>query len=331
MRILAYVPEYVGYGRNAGAEMTLHELLYALRLRGHHILVQLSGPTKATEPYVIDGIKVQPYGSKQDLIFQSTDCDLIITHLHAAERATLVGGMRGIPTVQYVHNSHITTHQAFEVGPTLGVFNTEWIKNEFSSRPGDIVVHPAVRPATYATGRGKAVTLINLWRNKGVSLFYELARRNPEVPFLGVLGGYEQQVVEDLPNVTILENQEDIREAYKLTKVLLMPSAYESYGRVAIEAAASGIPTIASPTPGLKEALGEGGLFVDSPSTNIPGGNPGPWSDAQFDAWDKALKDLLKPARYGKQSKLALEHSAEVWSQTELELIAFCEATERLV
>ena len=37
----------------------------------------------------------------------------------------------------------------------------------------------------------------------------------------------------------------------------------ESYGRVAVEAACCGIPTIAHPTPGLVESLGEAGIFVD--------------------------------------------------------------------
>jgi len=41
-----------------------------------------------------------------------------------------------------------------------------------------------------------------------------------------------------------------------------MPSAYESWGRTGIEAAASGIPTIAHPTPGLLESLGKSGTFV---------------------------------------------------------------------
>lgn len=330
MNILAYLPEYVGYDHNAGAELTMHELLYALRLRGHHVTVLLSDRTSVTEPYVIDGIKVQPYASKRDINYMARDFDLIISHLHAAERATLVGNILGVKTVQYVHNSHISTHVALSADPSLAVFNTTWLQEEMGHRGKQLVVHPAVRPANYKTDRGKAVTLINLWRNKGVALFYELAKRNPDTQFLGVRGGYEEQFIRILPNVDILDNQADIREAYKRTKVLLVPSAYESYGRVALEAAASGIPTIAAPTPGLREALGENGVFVDAPQTSIPGGDPGPWTDDQFDLWDAALKRMLTPASFGKKSKLALERSAEVWEETRAELAAFCDAIERL-
>lgn len=332
MNILAYLPHYVGYNHNAGAELTMHELLYALRLRGHHITVLLSehGPANEVGPYVIDGIKVQPYASKKDLNYMARDFDVIISHLGGAERATLTANVLGIKNVQYVHNSHISTHVALSAGPDLAVFNTEWLQAEMGYRGRQLVVHPAIRPANYKTERGKAVTLINLWRNKGVPLFYELARRNPDIDFLGVIGGYETQVIEDLPNVTILENQEDIREAYKRTKVLLMPSAYESYGRVALEAAASGIPTIASPTLGLREALGEAGTYVDAPQTNVPGSDPGPWTGDHYDLWNAALKKMLTPASFGKKAKAASDRSAAVWSQTEAELKAFCEAIERL-
>ena len=332
MNILAYLPQYVGYGRNAGAELTMHELLYAMRLRGHHITVLLSDITEANEsgPYVIDGIKVQPYAGKRDINYMARDFDLIISHLSSAERATLVANITGIPSVQYVHNDHVSTHVALSADPTLAVFNTDWIQKSMGFEGRGLVVHPAVRPTSYQTDRGRAVTLINLWRNKGVHLFYELAKRNPTIEFLGVKGGYQTQRIEDLPNVTILENQDDIREAYKLTKVLLMPSAYESYGRVALEAAASGIPTLSSGTPGLREALGDDGIFLDSPSTSIPGGDPGQWTEEQIDAWDVALKKMLTPASYGKKSKLALERSAEVWEGTRTELQAFCETIERL-
>src|SRR5262245_26869051 len=104
MRILAYLPQYVGYDHNAGVELTMHEMLFALRMRGHSIQVQLSDRAPVDGPYVIDGIKVQPYGSKNDLVLQSLNADLIISHLHPAERASLVAGMRGLPSVQYIHN-----------------------------------------------------------------------------------------------------------------------------------------------------------------------------------------------------------------------------------
>jgi hypothetical protein len=104
--------------------------------------------------------------------------------------------------------------------------------------------------------------------------------RFPSVPFIGVKGGYGTQFIpEVIPgNVTVYEPMQDMRSIYAQTKIVLMPSSYESWGRVAIEAAASGIPTIAADTPGLREALGATGYFL--PATDI-------------DAWSTAVEHLL--------------------------------------
>lgn len=332
MDILAYLPAYVGYDHNAGAELTMHEMLVALRLRGHRVTVLLSQPIPDNSPYVIDGIKVQTYASKHDLVHNAYENDLIISHLACAERAAFVAEARKIPIVQLIHNDHWSTFQGLEAGCDLVVYNSDQIADKYSSySTPSIVLHPPVRPSVYGGDRGKKVTLVNLWRNKGAALFYELAKRNPNIEFLGVKGGYETQIVEELPNVTIMENTGDIRTAYRQTKVVLVPSAYESYGRVALEAAASGIPAIVSPTPGLKEALGSGATFVDAPSVDIPGSKPEEWTETQIDAWDKALKKVLTPAGYGKASKAALARSQEVWLQTETELTTFVEKVEGLV
>lgn len=330
MRILASLPQYVGYNHNAGAELTMHEMLFALRQRGHNITVLLSDRIAEVDtPFVIDGIKVQPYASKNDLAFHTLETDLVISHLHSAERASLVANLRGIPSVQYIHNTHVTTHQALEANPQLTVFNTDWIQKAFAHRGNSMVLHPAVRPDNYRSTTGGAITLVNLWRNKGVDLFYALAERNPHLSFLGVQGGYEEQQIRELPNVGILPNLADIREAYRLTKVLLMPSAYESYGRCALEAAASGIPTIASPTLGLQEALSGAGYYANAPQTSIPGGDPGPWTDDQIDEWDTALRVVL--ANYEDHQAQAAYRSAQVWSQTKQELDSFCMKVEGLV
>jgi glycosyltransferase involved in cell wall biosynthesis len=171
-----------------------------------------------------------------------------------------------------------------------------------------MVARPAVSPDRYKVSRGKSVTLINLWPDKGAEIFYKMAEEFPEVPFLGVIGGYGEQVIRDLPNVTIMEHTPDMKKVYGDTKILLMPSKYESYGRVGVEAMASGIPVIAHPTEGLRESLGDAGTFVDR---DLPG------------EWKTALSGLLKPARYGKMSKLATTRSELLYKQssTELEMI----------
>jgi len=130
-----------------------------------------------------------------------------------------------------------------------------------------MVLHPPVWPHEHATRPGGAVTLVNLNENKGVHVFEHLAMLFPDVPFLGVKGGYGDQLTAGLTshtNVQIIESTSDMRgRVWSRTRVLLVPSLYESYGMVALEAMASGIPVIAHPTPGLREALGPAGIFAD--------------------------------------------------------------------
>ncbi|MFZ4156354.1 glycosyltransferase [Streptomyces pseudogriseolus] len=76
-----------------------------------------------------------------------------------------------------------------------------------------------------------------------------------------------------------------------------MPSLYESWGRVAIEAFASGIPVIAHPTPGLVESLGDAGIFA--------------YRD-DLGAWIHALHALKDPANWTQASLRVRARSIEL-------------------
>jgi len=89
---------------------------------------------------------------------------------------------------------------------------------------------------------------------------------------------------------------------------LLMPSLYESYGRTAVEALVSGIPVIASPTPGLKESLGDAGIFCDAEKP---------------EQWVEAIKSLDDPETYKAQSKKCIERFKVIKAETEKELKGF--------
>ena len=117
----------------------------------------------------------------------------------------------------------------------------------------------------YTTGRTEAeyITLINCNDRKGGQMLIDLARRMPDRKFLGVIGQYGDQLIDNtLPNLTYHAHTSQIRDIYARTRIVIMPSVYESYGRVAVEAACAGIPVICNDTEGLTEALGELGLYA---------------------------------------------------------------------
>jgi glycosyltransferase involved in cell wall biosynthesis len=285
MRVLAMVHGYPPT-HNAGAEVTLHTELRHLAARGHEVHVLLSRPSKRHAVYTLDGVTVHPRRSQGDPygFFGTQDLhpDVVISHLENTARASCLAGDFDVSSVHLVHNNHAFTKDYYLRLPVhLAVFNTDWIADEYvehwQSRwgrkkppPRHIVIHPPVVADDYQVKHGDRITLINLNEEKGGELFWELADELPDRKFLGVRGSYGNQVIADhpdtFPNVELLPVQRPDQMAEKVyarTKLLLMPSSYESYGRTAIEAAHCGIPTIAHPTPGLIEALGEAGTFVD--------------------------------------------------------------------
>lgn len=215
--------------------------------------------------------------------------------------------------------------------------------------PGhSITVHPVVEPHHYRCERGDSITLVNPTSGKGAATFYDLAQRMPERQFITAQGGYGYQVscpsklavggkVEKadyvnhvfysdsgqeqncfgLPNVTHLRNDPDIRNVFRRTRVLLMPSDYESYGRVGVEAACAGIPTIAHPTEGLKEAFGDAAIFCDR---------------NDVDSWAKEIDRLYSDEVYYQQrsdAALALAESLQPESEFDRLEQALIETVER--
>lgn len=140
------------------------------------------------------------------------------------------------------------------------IYNTEWVRSFCKPSTNSIVLRPPIDTTKIAhqTTR-KYVTLVSVSLNKGAYPFFEIATRMPDVQFLGV-----NNIIKgpDLPNITYLEKTRSIKEIYEQSDIVLMPSEYESWGMVASEAIASGVPVIASPTPGLQENLAYVGLYI---------------------------------------------------------------------
>ncbi|MEU1497256.1 glycosyltransferase family 4 protein [Streptomyces sp. NPDC005732] len=321
-RVHAMPPEH-----NAGAEHMLVSMLRPLVERGHDVQVWLSRYGKAHKEYEYRGIRVVPLESRLDFPTAVKRADVLLGHLETVPSAASLARGYGKPLVVVCHNTHRATFRDAAAGGTaLAVYNSLWMEREaelfFAEYPKPIrperslVVRPPVFADEYATKPGKAITLINCNPEKGGKVLDALARRMPEQQFLAVKGAYGEQILPDLPNVEIVDHVrgEDMRETvYARTRVLLMPSSYESWGRAGCEALASGIPVVAHPTPGLCESLGEAGIFVDR---------------NDLDGYEAVLRKLRAVAEYRLASKRAKSRSAELDPATDL--AAWCSAVEGL-
>jgi glycosyltransferase involved in cell wall biosynthesis len=105
---------------------------------------------------------------------------------------------------------------------------------------------------------GDAITLVNANVNKGVHQFIEMAKRMPKRKFLAVRPYYGELWVPPAPsNVEWIPFDDDVRNILKRTRILLMPSLYESFGRIAVEAMYNGIPVLYSkPQPDSRQVGG---------------------------------------------------------------------------
>lgn len=315
MNVVARVHLYPPY-HNAGAEMMLHALLRALVGRGHECSVYLTEPTGELSSFWLDGVRVVPKNVYDDEKAVKA-ADVVITHLQASSQTRRIAGRFGVPVVYLVHNDFaVTTGRELADPPELTVFNSRHLAESLGDLATGIVVHPPVDVAEYRVERtGDHITLINLMESKGADVFWRLAAALPDVPFLGVKGGYgKQQVRTGLSNVTIMDHTPQIRRAYARTKILLMPSTYESWGRVGVEAMVSGIPVIAAPTPGLTEALDDAGIFVDH---------------LDLEGWVSTIRRLLDdPEVYAKASSAARQRALDLDPADDL--ARFCDAVEAL-
>lgn len=132
-------------------------------------------------------------------------------------------------------------------------------RKHISPWPSQIIRTEVIRPIMHEEKiritepfQGEYITLINTNENKGIYQFIELAKRMPERKFLGILPYYGNLRIPPSPpqNIKWINFDDDIRNILKQTRILLMPSYYESFGRVAVEAMLNGIPVLYSkPNP----------------------------------------------------------------------------------
>jgi len=315
-RVLAVVHGWMPY-LAAGSERMMQHMLDALPREEFEVTVLSLGHSDDRHrqvPYTYQGLPVH-VGYKPPV-----EPDIIITH-HGPSARVVQAIAQDYPEARVVavyHNERYDIPDIQALNAELQVFNTFWVGHSlfmpgaagFIPGPGHIVVHPPLEFDRHSVDEtGSAVTLVNLQENKGVHVFQELARRMPDVRFLGVEGTHGQQERPKIPNIEYMPVTQDMRDVWRKSRVVLMPSGYESYGMVAAEAQVNGIPVIANPTLGLVECLGDAGIYI--PRENI-------------DDYERTLRLLLEDRKYYQErSDMARLRGVELADRTERELARF--------
>jgi len=154
------------------------------------------------------------------------------------------------------------------------------------------------------------VTFVNPVPTKGLGLFLRVAsdllETNPEIQFLVIesrgttddIFDYAERNCIDLTRLTNVKINPAVPSPsafLQYTRILMVPSLCEAYGRVAAEASHCGIPVLASAHGGLPEAVGENGTILPLPASYrknplvAPSTHDAlPWSEAVRTLWSSS-------------------------------------------
>lgn len=295
MHVVAVTPLYPPESR-VGAWLATHQCLLGLVAAGHTVEVVAflcGGPE-----YEHDGIRVRN-GVKWIREAVST-ADLVVSHLGDNDAAHELAVRRGVPSVKMVHGlAPVNQLRKYKVHPVdLLVFNSRSSRAAAEWEGRAAVVTPPFRRADWETTPGECVTQVNVSDAKGGQLFGKLIRFMPDLRFLAVRGGYGQQQEPQGVNVKTIYPTKNMRDdVYSRTRVLVVPSRWETWGMCGVEAMCSGIPVVAAPTPGLRESLGDAGIFVET---------------ANFSGWLDAVRRLCDPSVWAEASARSLARVAEL-------------------
>lgn len=309
----------------AGSEAVAHTVAKYLVAQGHQVRVILmqAKQNNISVPYTYEGVEVIGAPTHLDGYMWA---DVLITHLDFTQHTIQMGQICNKPVITFVHNSHPYASVISAQRNNYVVYNSQWIADELKYLHPSMVFPPPCDWRKYDTGvdtsKNEHITMVNLDENKGGKILRRLAAAMPDKKFLAVKGAYSEPncigQITDLPgNCRVVDNSPDILPIYRQTRILLMPSRYESWGRTATEAMCSGIPIVCTPTPGLKENCQDAAVYVPErgpidrdKNTGVVYGDDGNSYDIQ--PMIDAIRALDNQKYYRKMSQRAKDRSRDL-------------------
>ena len=133
------------------------------------------------------------------------------------------------------------------------------------------VIPPLIEPGDFRVeSTRQSVLFVNPIPQKGLAIAVSLAKARPDVQFeffeawspTTEARNEVRRLTSELNNVRCHPAATDMRPVYQSTKLVLFPSAMETWGRVASEGHISGIPTLGSDRGALPDTIGTAGIYV---------------------------------------------------------------------
>jgi glycosyltransferase involved in cell wall biosynthesis len=251
---VAFVVQGFGYGR--GRATTMVELAKPLPLAGHRVEAFV---TAVVPRHDVEGIQVRRFsefgdGHRFDVVVYNSGLPRRVLDAIAHSRARLL----------MCQHSYVATDPGLAIADKVWFPSMSALRADRGSTYKRFVSPPPINPALYRTKPGDRISLSLSSPHKGAPVAAYLARAMPQQRFLIVKDprGHGVSLFRGMSNVDLVEFMQP-RHYYAATRVQLFPSRSETYGRVAVEAAVSGIPTVSSGHSGIREAMGGAGLFLD--------------------------------------------------------------------
>jgi glycosyltransferase involved in cell wall biosynthesis len=246
--------------RRVGGYISTESLYRQMRLLGHRVEV----------------LHCDVENMKKEIEIRSPD--IILSTSSGSIEACSIANSLDIPSSIYVRNESRSLELLWTLKRTKIVCNSQYLKNELKKLNVSSIVIPSIIDEDFDIVHSgtQYLTMINPVPEKGVGLFFELADSMPGEQFLLVEGTWPcdysmaRDQARSMQNVFWMPAVNDPREIYKHTEILLIPSVWgESSPRVALEAAASGTPCVASNKGGIPDMVSDFGVVVSEPTVGM--------------------------------------------------------------
>lgn len=317
MTVAAFLHGYPP-GWSMGGEISTHRTL--------RVLPQPTVFTTTDKPYEFEGVQVNPLtGTDSTSIAsdaESVGATVLYAHSTLSKNTVRAGRRLNLPIILAVHAPPRFAKDLKQAWgrATVRLYNTEAARTEWRDSRG-WVLHPPVGQAPRTqSGPRDAWTLTSSLLNKGATQVLELAKRHPDQriiivrsPAHGTHGApdFEERAAE-LANVEVWDrvHPNEMGRLWAETRILMVPSRYETYGLSAIEAAWHGIPCVHVKTVHVMEGIGDAAWLLRSRKVEeLEAAVQG--IEADFNTWSNKAFDRVRELAVREEQEL-VQFTAQV-------------------